>query len=266
MGLGDPHYVLLDGSFVTCNELGWQNYAVAERNLWTVEVYHSTVTTVNSAVATKITNIRVTIGADYVFTFPKEGWVPEVINIDDEKVINITDSSIAVDTVDLFLTMTVHADNSGGHMVIGISSGSIASGIVKDGCPSAGSGSGSGTGSGTGGGTTGSGGVSIAPQCSGLDSLEFQLACSFDVAATNDNSFVTSAQSASTAFQALAITVIDIPEAPTSSSSSHVAIIVGVAVGVVCVGMAVVAAMLFLKHQKRSKKAAVKRLSQVQPS
>lgn len=63
---------------MTCNELGWQDYAVAERELWTVEVYHSTVTTVNSAVATKITNIRVTIGADYVFTFPKEGWVPEV--------------------------------------------------------------------------------------------------------------------------------------------------------------------------------------------
>ena len=39
---------------------------------------------------------------------------------------------------------------------------------------------------------------------------------------------MTSAQSASTAFQALAITVIDIPEAPTSSSSSHVAVIVGV--------------------------------------
>ena len=76
-----------------------------------------------------------------------------MINIDDGKVINITDSSIAADTVDLFLTMTVHADNSGGHMVIGISSGSVASGIVKDGCPSAGSGSGSGTGSGTGGGS-----------------------------------------------------------------------------------------------------------------
>jgi hypothetical protein len=57
MAFCDPHYMLMNGTAMTCNQLGWNVLARARNGLWNVSVEHQSIG--GSLRATKIAAVRV---------------------------------------------------------------------------------------------------------------------------------------------------------------------------------------------------------------
>jgi hypothetical protein len=55
----DPHYMLLNGTAVTCNTVGWNVLACARSGLWNVSVEHQRIG--GSPTATKVSAVRISL-------------------------------------------------------------------------------------------------------------------------------------------------------------------------------------------------------------
>jgi hypothetical protein len=221
---GDPHYIKLDGTMVTCNQIGWQLYAAAD--FWSVEVEHVPA----GGLGARINRVRVRSlsplnPAD--ITLGPTQWASQVLFSGQPDEIVIRPDSLTIAALDLLLTLQL----DGNRINVGLSSGNVKEGIAIDGCP-------------------GSNPANVSdPRCASLVE-PYRTACSFDVTQTGDDSYVQSSNSAAAMYEAL-------PEGEERKASSGLSTgaVVGLVIACLIVVALVVIGVIFFRRRAAARGA-----------
>ncbi len=156
---GDPHYILLNGTMVTCNDVGWQVYARGMK--YTIDVHHTAIGSTDGTVIdmARVSFFHPALPTEVLLfsltTFPIDSHANGVF---------VSSQGVESDVLGLHFTVNRHTD----HLEVGIVGTEILSGIVVDGCPNPISSAGD-----------------IPQSCKDISDQNLRLACAYDAGQVN---------------------------------------------------------------------------------